>query len=132
MDTLLATQKKHGIATMVYGALTPLVHHSGPPTRLHNVLEEIAAKEEQQHGWTPATVLFKWASQTATHGGATDGSNDAIIVTTGSKPGRLEGYLSSFVSRRLTQDEIDAITAAGKEAGVKKVRMVEFFDARPE
>lgn len=126
MDKLLDVEKKYKICTMIYGALTPIT--SGPKSSLHPILESIAAKET---AWTPATVLFKWASQVTAYD-ERNAETDGIIVTTGSKQDRLAGYLGTFLpdSRRLSNDEVTEISSAGRAAGVHKVRMAKYFDAR--
>lgn len=115
---------------MIYSALAPLTHGAQVRTSLLQVLDSIATREEP---WTPATILFKWASQTASNG-MSDGDfgHDGILITTSSKAERLPGYLSTFDSRRLTDEEIQQISDAGQQGGVHKFRMVRYFEGRAE
>jgi diketogulonate reductase-like aldo/keto reductase len=124
---LLNYQREQGIASTIYGALTPLTEKPEESKGLLSVLEGIAKQEKD---WSPATVLFKWASQTTKHGNNAD--EEGIIITTGKKTERYPGYLNLFNSRPLTDEEVKEVTEAGKQAGVHKVRMVNYFEGRDE
>jgi diketogulonate reductase-like aldo/keto reductase len=116
---LLALSKKEQIVFMTYASLAPLTklgEQSGP---LLSVLDKIAAKEE---GWNKGIVLQKWASQHA----ATN--SDAIITSTSNKESRMKEYLSTFTSRKLTDDEVDEITKAGEKCEPKKIYMVPVYE----
>lgn len=126
---LLQLQKERGIATAVYSSLAPLTKFSSPETQLHQVVEKIAKTESS---WTPATVLFKWASQTTPFGNAADGSQDGILITTTNKPERIPAYVATFESRRLSDQEVEEITKAGQAQEVKKIYMVDYFNGREE
>lgn len=124
---LLAFQREQGIASTIYGALTPITEKPEESKGLLTVLESIA---KQETDWSPATVLFKWASQTTKHGESAD--EEGIIITTGKKTERYPGYLSLFNSRPLTEEEVKKISEAGSQAGVHKVRMIPYFEGRDE
>lgn len=120
---LLQVQKQESIAVMTYASLAPITKSSDDSTALHNILKEIAKKEND---WTPSTVLQKWASQHArTH-------CDAIIASTTNKPDRLKEYLATFTTRKLTDDEVEQITKAGSNEPQAKYYMIPAFEGRPE
>jgi diketogulonate reductase-like aldo/keto reductase len=116
---LLEVQKRESITVMTYASLAPLTKLSDHSTPLHSVLNEIAEKEK---GWSPATVLQKWASQHA----KTD--VDAIIASTSNKEDRLKEYLATFSSRKLTEDEVDQITKAGEKLPQSKFYLPNFLE----
>ncbi|UZJ55338.1 hypothetical protein CBS101457_004658 [Exobasidium rhododendri] len=120
---LIQVQKRESIAVMTYASLAPITKSTDHSTSLHSALNEIAKKEE---GWSPTTVLQKWASQHAkTH-------CDAIIASTSNKPDRLSEYLINFTSRKLTDAEVDQVTKAGGEEPQKKFYMADYFDSVAE
>ena len=104
---------------MIYGSLAPLTKHKSHDSPLHTVLNDIASREP---GWTPATVLQKWASQAAANAQA-----DAIIASTSNKEDRLREYLATFTSRKLTSEEVEEITRAGAKSSPVKHYMAKYF-----
>ncbi|KAI0057694.1 Aldo/keto reductase, partial [Artomyces pyxidatus] len=76
-EDLLAYSAKHDIVIEAYGSLAPITTYPAGP--LTPVLNQIAARI---HG-TPAQVIFKWVL-----------AKGAVIVTTTSKPARLQEYLA--------------------------------------
>lgn len=117
---MLEVQRREKITTMIYKALAPINAAESKDTDLHKVIEELAKKES---AWTPGIVLQKWASQHA----ATSQS-DAIIVSTSGKKDRLQEYLSTFASRKLSQEELDQISRAGEKEPLLKVHMVPYYE----
>ena len=95
--TLQAYCAERGILLTAYAPLAPLTKLAGGP-----VDAPIAAAAEA-HGASPAQVLLRWCLQTGM----------GAITTTG-RPARLEEYKGAL-SFELTPQEVDAISAAGRE-----------------
>ncbi|KIY71994.1 Aldo/keto reductase [Cylindrobasidium torrendii FP15055 ss-10] len=92
----LEYSKKHGIVIEAYSSLKPITKLPGGP--VDAVLDRIASKKNL----TPAQVIQLWVL-----------SKDIVVVTTSSKKERLEEYLAVLDASPLTDEEIEAIEAAG-------------------
>lgn len=109
----------HGIRTVSYGGLTPIVRAAGGP--LDTVLKSISARLAKTRGApvTPGQVLTKWLLQ-----------KDAVVVTTSSKQSRIQEFLDSENIPDLEEEEINAIEEAGSKLH-KRAFMHRVFGEQP-
>jgi len=95
---LLKLAAEHGIIIETYGALTPITKKAGGP------VDEPVQSIAQRRGITPAQVLLLWIR-----------AKGIVIVTTTSKESRLQEYLAVGDLEPLSQEDVDAIDAAGSK-----------------
>jgi len=95
---LLKLAAEHNIVIETYGALTPITKKPGGP--VDKPVNEIA----QRLGITPAQVILLWVR-----------AKGVVIVTTTSKAERLQEYLAVGDLQPLSQEDVDAIDAAGSQ-----------------
>ncbi|KDQ19014.1 hypothetical protein BOTBODRAFT_28493 [Botryobasidium botryosum FD-172 SS1] len=94
--SLLRFAAEKGIIIEAYGSLAPITKKPGGP------VDVPVAQAAARLGATPAQVIFSWVK-----------AKGAVIVTTTSKKERLQEYLGVGDLPPLTQEEIEAIDAAG-------------------
>ncbi|KAK1761166.1 alpha-keto ester reductase [Echria macrotheca] len=95
---LVKWHKEHGIALEAYGPLTAITKASGGP--VDAVYERLASK----YGVTTSDIGLRWCLD-----------QDIVALTTSGNEQRLRGYLQSLPSFKLTPQDIDEISEAGKE-----------------
>jgi diketogulonate reductase-like aldo/keto reductase len=83
----------------------PLTGLSELPSELKAAVEAAAT----HHNVSPAMILLRWNLQT-----------DHIVITTSTKPSRCE-TLTQVYDFTLTEEEVKAISEAGKQAGENRV-----------
>ncbi|KAF2742912.1 aldo-keto reductase family 1 member C13 [Sporormia fimetaria CBS 119925] len=94
---LLAVHKKHGIATVAYGPLTPITKASPGP------VDEVLKVLVKKYAVNEAEILLRWCLD-----------QDVVAVTTSGKEQRLSDYLR--VARfKLTPREIEMVNERGVE-----------------
>jgi len=96
--SLLRFAAEKGIIIEAYGSLAPITTKPGGP------VDAPVAKIAKRLGATPAQVIFSWVK-----------AKGAVIVTTTSRKERLQEYLDVGDLSSLTQEEVEAIDAAGSE-----------------
>lgn len=94
--------RQHGIVWEAYTPLAPLLHKKNGP--VDPIVQRLAAK----HGKTAAEVLIRWNLQQGN-----------VVITTSSKPDRLQEYLSTL-DWSLTDEEAQEISEAGKQVHYRK------------
>lgn len=102
---LLELQANHGIITMAYRPLAPLIYHpTGGP--LAPILERIASRLSTQTDVvvTPQHALLLW-----------DQAHGIVPLTSSSNPERLTALAKlQHLGATLTKEEVDEIDALGK------------------
>lgn len=98
-ESLVQFCQQHDITIECYGPLCPITKFKGGP------VDEVVEKIAKETGLNEAGVLLKWAKQVS----------KGVIVTTSTKSERLAEQLDALAAKDLTQEQIDAISTAGKK-----------------
>lgn len=95
---LLDFHRKHNIAVSAYGPLIPLTRAKDGP------VSEIWATLANKYGVSDSEIGLRWAID-----------QGIVVITTSSKPERLERYQSKLHKFKLTPKEVNDIAEAGKQ-----------------
>ncbi|WWC97289.1 hypothetical protein V866_004168 [Kwoniella sp. B9012] len=91
--------QEYDIVISGFGCLQPLSLYD-PPLPLNPVIQRIA----EENALTVGQVLLKWATQ----------EMKGLVVTTTDKLHRIDEYVQAFRTPALGEDDLEAITQAGK------------------
>jgi diketogulonate reductase-like aldo/keto reductase len=95
---LLDFHREHGIATTAYGPLSAVVNAKPGP------LDGLYASLAKKYGVSEAEVALRWTID-----------KGVVTLTTSSKRDRLENYLRSVASFKLTPKEVEEVSKVGNE-----------------
>ncbi|KZT11820.1 Aldo/keto reductase [Laetiporus sulphureus 93-53] len=93
---LLSYCASHGVVVEAYGSLTPITIYPGGP------VDKPVQAAADRLGATPTQVILSWVR-----------SKGVVIVTTSSNPEHMREYIAVGDLPPLTEEEIEAIDAAG-------------------